>query len=400
MGLFSGIGGFELALGRLGHDCVGVSDIDHGSTKVLSSRFPDVPIHGDVETIRSINGADILTAGFPCQDLSQAGAKRGIRGTRSRLVDHVFRLIDGARKKPEWVILENVSYMLKLKQGRGMQHVLESAERLGYNWAYRVIDARCFGLPQRRERVVILLSRTHNPAEVLFPMGRVEPSVNDRVGDVDPLCLYGFYWTEGKRGLGWVKDAVPTIKGGSTLGIPSPPAIWNPSSGKFGTPSISDAERMFGFPSGWTQPAGEAAGRQGGRWKLVGNTICVPMVDWVGCQMQSPKGLGADSRRISKADRLPLAAFGIAGQRHAVDVSSWVMPAPPTRLGEFLSEETKPLSVRAAAGFLRRARESTAIRFADGFLESLERFIEQARKAEASPSPTRRLKAATEPASA
>lgn len=396
MGLFSGIGGFELALRRLGHDCVGVSDIDHGSTQVLRAQFPDVPVYGDVEAIQSINDADILTAGFPCQDLSQAGSKRGIRGTRSRLVDDVFRLIESATKKPEWVILENVSYMLKLKQGRGMQYVLESAERLGYNWAYRVIDARCFGLPQRRERVVILLSRTHNPAEVLFPLGYVEPSVDDRVGAVDPSCLYGFYWTEGKRGLGWVKDAVPTIKGGSTLGIPSPPAIWNPVSGKFGTPSILDAERMFGFPGGWTQAATETGGRQGARWKLVGNTICVPMVDWVGCQIQEPKGLGAESQRIPKSARLPLAAFGVAGKRHAVDVSSWVMPAPATRLGAFLCEETKPLSIRAAAGFLQRARESTTIRFADGFLESLEKFIEQAREAETGYGPRQRVKVEAE----
>lgn len=398
MGLFSGIGGFELALGRLGHSCVGMSDIDPGSTRVLRTQFPDVPIYGDIESISSINGADILTAGFPCQDLSQAGSKRGIRGSRSRLVDHVFRLIESAKKKPEWVILENVSYMLRLKQGRGMQYVLEHAERLGYNWAYRVIDARCFGLPQRRERVVILLSRSHNPAEILFPHGYVEPNVDDRVGAVDLSCLYGFYWTEGKRGLGWVKDAVPTIKGGSSLGIPSPPAIWNPATGKFGTPLISDAERMFGFPEGWTEVAAEAGGRQGARWKLVGNTICVPMVDWVGRQIQTPKGLGAESRRIAKSTRLPFAAYGVAGQRHAVEVSNWVVPGAATRLGTFLSQETKPLSVRAASGFLQRARESTTIRFADGFLESLERFIEQARTSEVAAVPRRQLKVIAEAA--
>lgn len=382
MGLFSGIGGFELAFARHGAECVGLCEIDEVARAVLTARFPDVPLYGDVEAIESLNDADVVTAGFPCQDLSQAGGRTGIKGSRSVLIDHVFRLIAAAEKKPEWVVLENVSYMLKLKGGNAMLHIIEQAEALGYNWAYRVLDARCFGLPQRRERVVILLSRTQDASQVLFPAGRVEPNVDDHVGLVSPQSVYGFYWTEGKRGLGWVKDAVPTIKGGSALGIPSPPAIWNPATGEFGTPSIADAERMFGFTPGWTEPASASSNKAGARWKLVGNTICVPMVEWVCEQIMAPRGLEASTEPLAKTARLPLvAAYGIAGRRYAVNVSKWAITAPPPQLGQFLVDSLKPLSVRAASGFYSRALESTTIRFADGFLTSLASYIERAKLA-------------------
>ena len=383
MGLFSGIGGFELALSKRGADCVGLCDIDEASREVLRLRFPDVKIFDDVKLLKSIHQADVVTAGFPCQDLSQAGAKVGIKGSRSKLIDEVFRLVGSARKKPEWILLENVSYMLKLRRGYAMEYVLRSAEALGYNWAYRVLDARSFGVPQRRERVVILLSKSHDPSQSLFPTGYVVPKVDDSVGAVDTQSVYGFYWTEGKRGLGWTKDAVPTIKGGSSIGIASPPAVWVPATGLIGTPSIGDAERLFGFESGWTLPAERVNSRAGTRWKLVGNTVCVPMVDWVVDQMLAPRGLGAPVHRIPKSARLPLAAFGLGGQRFAVDVSTWAIDGRTPDLGKFLQDPLKPLSVRAATGFLRRANESTTLRFADGFLDSVSRHIKQQAAVEA-----------------
>lgn len=375
MGLFSGIGGFELALSKRGAECVGLCDIDLASQRVLSTRFPGVKVFDDVESLQSLYQADVLTAGFPCQDLSQAGMKAGIKGARSGLIDEVFRLIAAARKKPEWVLLENVSYMLKLRRGHAMEYVIKQAEELGYNWAYRVLDARCFGVPQRRERVVILLSKTGDPSQVIFPTGHVVPNIDDSVGAVDADSVYGFYWTEGKRGLGWAKNSVPTIKGGSSIGIASPPAIWVPRTGEFGTPTIDDAERLFGFESGWTTPAEQAKGRAGARWKLVGNTVCVPMVEWVVDQMLAPQGLGAQISRLPKSARLPLAAFGLRKERFSVDVSTWAVDGPPPNLGQFLREPLKPLSVRAATGFLNRANESTSLRFADGFLSSLAAYI-------------------------
>lgn len=375
--LFSGIGGFEHALERHGAECVGFCEIEGAAQAVLKHRFPGVRIHNDILELKALPNIDILTAGFPCQDLSQAGPKLGITGARSSLVDEVFRLLESAKKSPRFVLLENVSYMLKLHQGASVRHVVERAEELGFNWAYRVMDARSFGTPQRRERVVFLLSKEENPAEILFPTGPIDHGVDDSVGQkVDTKCLYGFYWTEGKRGLGWAKNSVPTIKGGSTIGIPSPPAIWDPKSGQFGTPSLSDAERLFGFPKDWTYAADHYSKKAGTRWKLLGNSLSVPMVDWVAQQMFNPQGLGADIRPLKEKDRFPTAAFGLHGKRWAVDASSWALEVPHPNLRKFLSEPMKPLSLRAASGFYKRAQESTVIRFSEGFLDSLSDYIQ------------------------
>src|SRR3954454_8148112 len=100
--------------------------------------------------------------------------------------------------------------MLQLDRGRAMRYLPEELGRLGYRWAYRVVDARAFGLPQRRQRVILLASRTEDPRPLLLDED-AEPAEQPLLAD--SFC--GFYWTEGLRGLGWAVDAVPTLKGGS-----------------------------------------------------------------------------------------------------------------------------------------------------------------------------------------
>ncbi len=104
---------------------------------------------------------EVLVAGFPCTDVSHAGSKAGIFGERSGLVRHVFRIAEETR--PDWVVLENVPNLLVLHRGAGIRHVTHELERLGYRWAYRTVDSRAFGVPQRRPRVIIVASRTNDP---------------------------------------------------------------------------------------------------------------------------------------------------------------------------------------------------------------------------------------------
>jgi DNA (cytosine-5)-methyltransferase 1 len=310
-----------------------------------------------------------VTAGFPCQDLSQAGAKKGITGTSSGLVSEVFRLV-GGKKKPRWLLFENVSYMLRLDQGQAMAYLTKELESNGYRWAYRTIDARSFGIPQRRQRVFVLASRTDDPREVLFADDAGVDLFPDKVGDVDEDASYGFYWTEGLRGLGWARDAVPTIKGGSGLGIPSPPAIWEPSTGRIGTPDIRDAERLQGFRARYTEPAIGEARRDGPRWNLIGNAVCVPMAKWIGTRFMEPGPVVASERPLLDGARWPQAAWGDSGGRWEVDAS--LCPRNPKyNLARFLKYPLKPLSARATAGFLSRAGRSK-LRFPKGLLEALE----------------------------
>ena len=214
----------------------------------------------------------MVAAGFPCQDLSQAGRTAGIGGSNSNLVAEVFRLLDSASHGPRLLLLENVPFMLQLERGRAMRYLVDELEKRRYQWANRIVDTRAFGLPQRRQRVILLASKTEDVRSILFSHD-AGPQYVDFSGN--EWC--GFYWTEGLRGLGWAVDAVPTLKGGSSIGIPSPPAMWDPKQHVFMKPEIRDTERLQGFPADWTLPALDGGRvRSGHRWKLVGNAVSVP----------------------------------------------------------------------------------------------------------------------------
>lgn len=364
VGLFAGIGGLELGLGEHGWDTSLLCEIDPGAQGVLSAHFADVPLHGDVTTLRSLPaGTELVAAGFPCQDLSQAGQTAGITGAKSGLVDEVFRLVK-RRNGPRWLVIENVPFMLQLGKGAAMRHITAALDDLGYMWAYRVVDARAFGLPQRRQRVIMLASRTEDPREILFaedagPGPRFEP-------DEHPC---GFYWTEGVRGLGWAVNAVPTLKGGSTIGIASPPAVRLPA-GEIVTPGIVDGERLQGFAPGWTAPATDVPGiRQGHRWKLVGNAVSTRMASWVGSRLADPQPYSSTEIALLPGQRWPYAAWGRNGSAYAVQATRWPVLEPYEGLTNFL-EDARLLSARASAGFLKRASTSS-LRFPPGFLDDV-----------------------------
>lgn len=388
-GLFAGIGGLELGLARAGHHSTLLCEIDEPASRVLRAHFPDTPLLGDIRAVKALPRVDILVAGFPCQDLSQAGRTAGIGGTRSSLVREVFRLIGSAR--PRWLLLENVPFMLRLDKGRAMAYLTRELSERGFNWAYRVVETRAFGLPQRRRRVLLLASRTRDPRSVLFA---------DDVGEPDPLHPFadgnrgvmprdmacGFYWTEGVRGLGWALDAIPTLKGGSTVGIPSPPAIILPS-GEIGTPEIRDAERLQGFPEDWTAPAMERPEqRNGPRWKLVGNAVSVPVATWVGHQLARPgKYRANDDRPHGAGNPWPTAAWSMrGGPVHVARVSPWPEHRACPHLAEFLYHPMKPLSLRASAGFRARTEKST-LRFPPRFLDAVDAHIERMRAPDRAP---------------
>src|SRR5262249_54403417 len=142
-----------------------------------------------------------------------------------------------------------------------------------------------------------------------------------RVPEGNRAC--GFYWTEGIRGLGWAEDAVPTIKGGSGLGIPSPPPILM-GDGQLGLPDLRGGERLQGLPADWTLPAQLAGFRKGLRWKLVGNAVSVPVSRWVGERLANPGSHdGSTDDVIQHGDRWPDAAWGADRKAYRVESSRW-----------------------------------------------------------------------------
>lgn len=371
VGLFAGIGGIELGLQRSGHKTALLCEIEPDARRILSHRFgySDSDVWKDVCNLTDLpSETELLAAGFPCQDLSQAGKTAGIEGSRSGLIDHVFRLL--RKSKVEWLLLENVPFMLQLGRGRAMDIIAARLERLGYRWAYRVVDTRSFGLPQRRERVFIVASRSGDPRSVLLVD---DHGCRDPVDHKTVAC--GFYWTEGNRGLGWAVDAVPPLKGGTTLGSPTPPAILFPD-GRIVKPDIRDAERLQGFRANWTAPVTT----EGARWRLIGNSVSVPVAKWLGARLRSPKPYEAEGDKLLQPGEVwPKAAWNMGEGRFASSVSSWPVARHHPPLAAFLRYEPKLLSVRATEGFYNRVKRSS-LKLPDGFLESVARHLKSMRK--------------------
>ncbi|MRX07016.1 DNA (cytosine-5-)-methyltransferase [Pseudoduganella sp. FT25W] len=378
--LFSGIGGIEYGLERSGIQSKFFCEIDPLAQAILRRRFPNASFHDDITTIKKLPQADIITAGFPCQDLSQAGGKKGLEGGRSGLVKKLLTLIEekALGKRPPWILIENVPYMLRLDSGKAMRFVTGELSRLGYRWAYRVVDARSFGLPQRRPRVVLLASLEEQPQDVLFDNNFVEPDIDGKPNNVDGASAFGFYWTEGKRGVGWAREGVPPIKCGSTLGIASPPAVWFPQKEFFGTIGLGDAERLQGFPEGWTDFSLDGIdARQSYRWRLIGNAVSTNLSTWVGQKLQGKiEKVAFEFSTLNPNGAWPDAAFGNESGLFKAKVSRWASNSEQELLSSFLKTDLKPLSQRATLGFLGRALECTNVVYSKIFLGDLKKHAE------------------------
>lgn len=326
--------------------------------RVLGQRFPDTELLDDVRGVKALPRADVFAGGFPCTDLSQAGRTAGIHGEASGLVRELFRLLPAVQ--PTWLVLENVRNMLVLDGGRAMEFLVTHLEDRGYRWAYRLVDSRSFGVPQRRQRVLLVASRTDDPRTVLFA---------DDAGEIPERRLsenaFGFYWTEGLRGLGWARDAVPTLKGGSTIGIPSPPGVWvvgGEPGRRLVKPRIEDAEAMQGFRRGWTSAADSEPRGRGARWKMVGNAVTVGASRWLGSRLVDPGTHDpALDRPLEPGTKWPTAAWGEpGGVRFATQVSLWPVRTRYRHLLDVMDpDEAEPISLRGAAGFLSRLERGT-----------------------------------------
>ncbi|MPV48964.1 DNA (cytosine-5-)-methyltransferase [Pseudactinotalea sp. HY160] len=380
--LFAGIGGVELGLERaLGGDLrtLAFCEAWEPAQAVLQARFPGVPVEPDVRTMdRLPAGTTLVTAGFPCTDLSQAGRTVGIEGENSGLVVNVFRLLEDCRHRTgtlPTLLIENVPNMLALDRGRAMAFLIEEIERLGYSWAYRVVDSRFTGVPQRRRRVILVASVDFDPRRVLFADDAGDRSEGFRED------MFGFYWTEGRGGLGWAQDAVPTLKGGSTIGIPSPPAVWVPGAAlgrRLIKPSIEDAEAMQGFDRGWTDTDSTSPRQKGTRWKMVGNAVTVGVSRWVGSRLAQPSDPVSEFVPWEPGrGSWPKAAAGAPGR---LEVPTGISEYPEHGEYHHLSTmvdagESDVLTLRATRGFWNRLQQGNLGRH-PGFRDDIRQHID------------------------
>ncbi|MBL1152403.1 MAG: DNA cytosine methyltransferase [Armatimonadetes bacterium] len=174
---FAGIGGFDLGFESAGFEVVFQCERDAFCQEVLRKHWPQVPLHADIRTLESIAipEAEVWTAGFPCQDLSLAnqGKRRGLYGERSGLFYTFAELAE--RTRPQWLVLENVVGLLNSNDGEDFRTLVATLDELGYCVAWRVLDAKHFGSPQRRRRTFVVASyQTDCALGVLFGPGAIE----------------------------------------------------------------------------------------------------------------------------------------------------------------------------------------------------------------------------------
>lgn len=166
----SGIEAATIAWHPLGWTPAAFSEIEAFPRAVLQHHYPDVPLHGDFTTIGAdeYGPIDLLVGGAPCQSFSVAGLRGGLADDRGNLALEYLRLAD--RKRPRWLVWENVPGVLSSNGGRDFGAILGGMVELGYGFAYRVLDAQHFGVPQRRRRVFVVgyLGDWRRAAAVLF----------------------------------------------------------------------------------------------------------------------------------------------------------------------------------------------------------------------------------------
>lgn len=366
--LFAGIGGFDLGFEREGFDVAWSVEWDRNAQAVLRQRFPNAKVFGDIREVDPdlLDHVDVICGGFPCQDLSVAGKRAGLSGERSGLFHDAMRLV--RKLKPKILVLENVPGLLSSNNGLDFATVLRE---VGEGWnceevAWRVLDSQYFGVPQRRRRVFIVGSSRIGCAEQVLALsesgdrdhpkkratreetssdtqerarnrgiwwdgGDVSASITTRShfqsmpdkGNLQAVIerdnhtiatSHAFYSTDGTHGVNQTAEVSPPLKVGSSIGIPSPPAVavgfipkapansrsigaeieksptvttHQAGQGVFRSMTVRrltprECERLQGFPDDWTQiGTQEKPTADSHRYKQLGNAVTVNVAQWI-----------------------------------------------------------------------------------------------------------------------
>ena len=279
----SGIEAASAAWKPLGFTPAGFAEVEAFPCAVLQTHFPNVKNYGDItqyEQWNEIGAVDIVVGGTPCQSFSVAGKRGGLSDIRGRLMYSYLGIVE--KYKPQWILWENVAGVLSSGVGADFAQFLSGLEKCGYGWAYRVLDAQYFGVPQRRRRVFVvghIDNRTDLTAKVLFERQRYSSNFSiykktAKTEIVGTLCTHigaeQLYNNQIVIERGIANSNEMLIKKGIKLR-------------KF-TPL--ECERLQGFPDGWPQiayrgkPAAECPDSP--RYKAIGNSMAVPVIRWIG----------------------------------------------------------------------------------------------------------------------
>ena len=278
--LFTGIGGFDLGFERAGMTSTAQIEYDSYPRSVLQRHWPDVSRpSNDVKEVtgHDLGSVDILSGGFPCQDVSLAGQRAGLHdGTRTNLWFEFHRII--AETSPRWIVIENVVGLLSSNNGNDMGTILQGLASLGYEWAYRTVDSQWFGVPQRRRRLFIVGSLGTDACQqaLLDSSGMFGDSLSLGTPTSGPSSLDRR--SAKRREVTTVHATQTPIVGHNispTISSQARIAVFGAGSPRFLTPT--ECERLQGFPDGWTDNLADTR-----RYQALGNAVTVPVAEWLG----------------------------------------------------------------------------------------------------------------------
>jgi len=296
--LFSGVGGLDLGFERQGFSISWACDKERSCRKVLAKHFPSATIYEDVRTIDPLKASpvDVVIGGFPCQDLSTGGQRKGLAGERSGLFYEFIRIVRDMPTRPSFVVVENVPGMLTSSNGRDFGIVLNEMVK---QWspksiAWRTLDSRFFGVPQRRERVFVVADlRGERAAEVLDLKTDMRGDARARTqtgkNSVSTLnSLFDEYVEHYPQPIRksrkaqsnkdfetWVDTQYSNTLNLFDVGQRSSVLVLeNPNVVRYLTPL--EWERLQGFPDGWTNGLSDRA-----RYCQMGNAVTVNVAEWV-----------------------------------------------------------------------------------------------------------------------
>lgn len=305
--LFCGIGGIRQGMDYQGFKCVFSSDINTECQRTYKENFDELPF-GDITQIdeKTIPSHDILCAGFPCQPFSISGKQKGFADTRGTLFFDICRIIN--EKKPSVVFLENVKHLVHHDGGKTLQTILDTLTSLGYNVSWRVLNGADYGVPQNRERIIIVGSingkfdfdkvktvprrRLLDFLDVDGEFEYLDPSdytlISNPKQQPESGLIFAGYRNKSIRKVG-VRPGTEHLSRAhkqpnriySVYGIhPTLPS--QESSGRFFVLTsdnrvrkltINECWRIMGFPENYKKVS--SVGEQ---YKQLGNSVCVPMI--------------------------------------------------------------------------------------------------------------------------
>lgn len=302
--LCAGIGGIDLGFHRAGIPTVGAVEIDPAARGVLADRFPATVLFEDLTKVTAddliavgvVPDRTVLAAGWPCQGNSSRGRRAGLDDPRSGLWLHVARLL--ADLRPRWFVGENVPGLLSVNDGRDFGTVLADLADLGMDSAWRVLDARGFGVPHRRRRLV-LVGRSGDrtaPVRVLLDPDRL-PGHPHPHHETTPQPAAGTAYGagDGRRdhdhsgGLTtWAPTSAHSLvsHGGNDKQDPSMVTyvVQSHTGPRRLTPL--ECERLQGFPDGWTATSNGRPQSDRQRYTQLGNAVAVPVFEWIAHRIQ------------------------------------------------------------------------------------------------------------------